>query len=124
MNFIYRGILHTEVMKMEKDSPMLHGTQPHQTNAPSFLGTGIKIQPPFKNEHGVIIGDSLYNSKQSPLNNWSKDTDPNVMAGSEWVHPTNDIGWNSEENRALLEQMKNPKALFMHPSIDAGYKKD
>ncbi|MBM4764313.1 DUF3905 domain-containing protein [Bacillus sp. B15-48] len=97
----------------------IDGTLPHQISAPSFKGTGIKIEPPFKNEHGVIIGDSLYNSPNSPLENWSDKTDPAIMAGDEWVHPTNDIGWNTTENRELLEEKQKPKASpFMHPTID------
>ncbi|MGG3469924.1 DUF3905 domain-containing protein [Neobacillus pocheonensis] len=103
----------------------LEETMPHQINAPSFSETGIKMQPPFVNEHGVIIGDSLYASENSPLENWSKDTDPAIMAGDEWVHPTNDIGWNTAENRELLESKKKPKAYpFMHPSKDVSHGSD
>jgi hypothetical protein len=94
-------------------------TMPHQINAPSFEDTGIKMQPPFTNEHGVVIGDSKYASPNSPLENWSENTDPAVMAGDEWVHPTNDIGWNTAENRELLESKKKPQAYpFMHPTKD------
>ncbi|MBP2239902.1 hypothetical protein J2Z40_000455 [Cytobacillus eiseniae] len=96
-------------------------TLPHQIEAPSFKHTGIKMEPPFKNSHGVIIGDSFYASKQSPLENWSDETDPSIMAGDEWVHPTNDIGWNTPENKELLESKKPPKAVpFMHPTKDVG----
>ena len=28
------------------------------------------------------------------------------MSGSEWVHPTNDIGWNTPENHDLLKSFK------------------
>jgi hypothetical protein len=100
-------------------------TLPHQISAPSFKGTGIKMQPPFKNSQGVTIGDSLYASSNSPLENWSDETDPEVMAGDEWVHPTNDIGWNTTENRELLESKKKPQAYpFMHPTKDVGHGKD
>ena len=96
-------------------------TMPHQISAPSFEGTGIEMQPPFVNEHGVIIGDSHYASENSPLENWSEDTDPAIMSGDEWVHPTNDIGWNTTENRELLESMRKPQAYpFMHPTKDVG----
>ncbi len=99
----------------------IHETMPHQANAPSFEGTGIKMEPPFVNEHGVVIGDSLYASKNSPLENWSTDTDPAIMSGDEWVHPTNDIGWNTTENRELLESKRKPNAYpFMHPQKDVG----
>jgi hypothetical protein len=111
--------------KKEIQSPILDETQPHQIDAPSFKGTGIKMQPPFVNKYGVVIGDSKYNSPNSPLNQWSDETDPCVMAGDEWVHPTNDIGWNTEENRKLLEEKKRPKgAPFMHPSKDVSYGQD
>jgi len=94
-------------------------TLPHQINAPSFKGTGIKMQPPFVNSFGVTIGDSYYTSEESPLENWSEKIDPAVMAGSEWVHPTNDIGWNTPENKELLENKKCPQARpFTHPIND------
>jgi hypothetical protein len=97
----------------------INETMPHQINAPSFEDTGIKMEEPFVNKHGVTIGDSLYASDNSPLENWTKDTDPVIMAGDEWVHPTNDIGWNTTENRELLESKKKPQAFpFMHPTKD------
>ncbi|MDN4525187.1 DUF3905 domain-containing protein [Fictibacillus fluitans] len=112
--------------KEEKlDSPILDETLPHQADSPSFKNSGVKMEAPFVNEYGVVIGDSLYNSENSPLNNWSEDTDPSTMAGDQWVHPTNDIGWNTEENRELIEKKVKPKgAPFMHPSKDASYRKD
>ncbi|MBU8877571.1 DUF3905 domain-containing protein [Bacillus sp. FJAT-29790] len=94
-------------------------TLPHQIEAPSFKDTGIKMEPPFENSFGVTIGDSFYASVNSPLENWSAETDPSIMAGDEWIHPTNDIGWNTAENKALLESKKPPKAYpFMHPTKD------
>lgn len=103
----------------EITSPVLDETQPHQINAPSFKDTGIKIEEPFVNKHGVIIGDSHYDSSNSPLNNWSDEVDPEIMAGEEWVHPTNDIGWNTSENKELLENKRAPKGVpFMHPTKD------
>jgi hypothetical protein len=103
----------------------INETIPHQISAPSFKGTGIKMEPPFENSHGVIIGDSLYASPNSPLENWTEDTDPAVMAGDEWVHPTNDIGWNTSENRELLESKRKPKGYpFMHPTKDVSHGKD
>ncbi|WHY87866.1 DUF3905 domain-containing protein [Neobacillus novalis] len=96
-------------------------TMPHQMNAPTFKGTDIKMMDPFVNKYGVTIGDSLYASNNSPLENWTEDTDPEIMAGDEWVHPTNDIGWNTTENRELLESKRKPQASpFMHPTKDAG----
>lgn len=105
-------------MKKKLDSPIVDDTQPHQINAPSFKGTGIKPQAPFVNDYGVVIGDSKYASENSPLENWSEDTDPEIMAGDEWIHPTNDIGWNSTENRQLLESKIAPQPPFMHPDKD------
>ncbi|MGC4378577.1 DUF3905 domain-containing protein [Fictibacillus sp. Mic-4] len=107
------------------DSPILDETQPHQIEAPSFKGTGIKMQQPFVNRYGVVIGDSKYNSENSPLNNWSTETDPEIMSGDEWVHPTNDIGWNTAENKELLEEKVKPQGVpFMHPAKDVSYRKD
>ncbi|TCJ02581.1 DUF3905 domain-containing protein [Cytobacillus praedii] len=110
-------------MKKNKEQHMesigIDETLPHQIEAPSFKGTGIKMEPPFKNSQGVIIGDSYYASENSPLENWSVEVDPAIMAGDEWVHPTNDIGWNTTENKELLERKKKPHAYpFMHPTKD------
>lgn len=108
-----------------EDVPFIDETMPHQISAPSFKGSNIKMKPPFVNSHGVVIGDSKYSSDNSPLNNWSDDVDPAIMAGDEWVHPTNDIGWNTAENRELVEKSKNPQGvLFMHPDKDVGYGSD
>jgi hypothetical protein len=104
--------------KTEIDSPVMNDTLPHISNFPSFKGTDIKMEEPFVNSKGVVIGDSRYSSPNSPLNNWSEDVDPSVMAGDEWVHPTNDIGWASGENTDLLESKKReqPAKQFMHPT--------
>ncbi|NHM29551.1 DUF3905 domain-containing protein [Neobacillus terrae] len=111
--------------KHNKDQVSLNETLPHQINAPSFKGTGISMKPPFVNKFGVKIGDCLYSSPDSPLENWSSETDPAIMSGEEWVHPTNDIGWNSAENRDLLEHQRKPQAYpFMHPTKDVSHGKD
>lgn len=103
----------------------INETLPHQINAPSFEGTGMKMEPPFINKHGVRIGDSLYASPNSPLENWSEKTDPAIMAGDEWVHPTNDIGWNTTKNRELLESKRKPESYpFMHPTKDFSHGSD
>jgi hypothetical protein len=103
----------------------LDGTLPHQINSPCFKGTGTNIQPPFINSFGVIIGDSHYASDNSPLENWSDEIDPSIMSGDEWVHPTNDIGWNTSENRELIEKQQKPQAYpFMHPTLDVSHDKD
>lgn len=104
---------------IQTDKLSIDETFPHQMNAPSFKGTGIKMEAPFINQHGVVIGDSLYSSENSPLENWTDETDPAIMSGDEWVHPTNDIGWNTTENLELLESKKRPQGVpFMHPTKD------
>lgn len=99
----------------------IEGTFPHQIAAPDFKRSNKEIEKPFVNEYGVVIGDSFYESANSPLNNWSLETDPEVMAGDQWVHPTNDIGWNTPENRKLLENKPPKPETFMHTTKDAGY---
>ena len=70
---------------------------------------------------GLRLGIVITPPKDSPLENWSKETDPSIMSGSEWVHPTNDIGWNTPENHELLNHLKQPDPeLFMHPTLDVG----
>ncbi|MBM7654195.1 DUF3905 domain-containing protein [Neobacillus cucumis] len=111
--------------KQSREKVTIEDTMPHQISAPSFEGTGIKMEAPFTNKYGVTIGDSKYASENSPLENWSKDTDPSIMSGDEWVHPTNDIGWNTAENRDLLESKKKPQAYpFMHPTKDVSIGSD
>ncbi|MEH7096242.1 DUF3905 domain-containing protein [Neobacillus vireti] len=105
--------------KQSSEKVTIDETMPHQINAPSFEGTGIKMETPFVNKFGVTIGDSLYASENSPLENWSEETDPAIMSGDDWVHPTNDIGWNTSENRELLDSKRKPQAYpFMHPTKD------
>ncbi|MFD2369110.1 DUF3905 domain-containing protein [Brevibacillus sp. GCM10020057] len=110
--------------KKETDDISIDGTLPHQISAPDFKHSSRSIQKPFVNGFGVVIGDSQYNSPQSPLNNWSTQTDPAIMAGDQWVHPTNDIGWNTYENRELLEDEQPDGARFMHPTHDVSKGKD
>ncbi|MGO0059191.1 DUF3905 domain-containing protein [Brevibacillus fluminis] len=98
----------------------IDGTMPHQIDAPDFKQSTKDMQAPFVNEHGVVIGDSFYNSANSPLNQWSTETDPSVMAGDEWVHPTNDIGWNSPDNKDLLHDIP-PTQPFQHADKDVSY---
>ncbi|WP_139492374.1 DUF3905 domain-containing protein [Brevibacillus dissolubilis] len=100
------------------------GEFPHQIAAPSEHDSKMHKQEPFVNEFGVVIGDSFYDSPNSPLNQWSTDTDPSVMAGDRWVHPTNDIGWNTTENRELLEDHTAKDERFMHPTKDVSYGRD
>ena len=77
---------------------------------------------PFVNRHGVVIGDHDYESPNSPLENWSTDTDPSIMSGDEWVHPFKDVGFHTEENRQLFEQGIPPKGgIYMHPDKDVAY---
>ena len=77
---------------------------------------------PFVNSHGVLIGDHVYESPESPLMQWDKNTDPAVMAGDEWVHPFKDIGFHTAENRDYFEQgISLQSGTFMHPDKDVAY---
>ncbi|MFC4776187.1 DUF3905 domain-containing protein [Paenibacillus sp. GCM10023252] len=79
-------------------------------------------EEPFVNKHGVVIGDHEYESLESPLNQWSAEVDPAVMAGDEWVHPYKDIGFRTIENREYFEQGIVPQAgMFMHPDKNTAY---
>jgi len=46
---------------------------------------------------------------ETPLDNWSKDVDPAIMAGDEWV--------DKELELRIPPQM----GLFMHPMYDVSY---
>ncbi|MFC0213427.1 DUF3905 domain-containing protein [Paenibacillus chartarius] len=77
---------------------------------------------PFVNSQGVVIGDHDYESPNSPLEQWSRDTDPAVMAGDEWVHPFKDVGFHTKENRDYFERGIAPKSgIFMHPDKDVAW---
>lgn len=74
---------------------------------------------PFRNSYGVIIGDHDYESPDSPLEQWSTDTDPSFMSGGEWVHPFKDIGFRTAENRDYFERGIPPKeGIFLHPVLN------
>jgi hypothetical protein len=77
---------------------------------------------PFVNQHGVVIGDHDYESLNSPLMQWDKNTDPAIMAGDEWVHPYKDIGFHTAENRDYFEKaIPTQSGIFMHPDKDVAY---
>ncbi|WP_010272739.1 DUF3905 domain-containing protein [Paenibacillus senegalensis] len=79
---------------------------------------------PFINQYGVVIGDYHYESPNSPLEQWSEDTDPAVMAGDQWVHPFKDVGFLTSENRDLFEKGILPKGgVFMHPEQNTEYRR-
>jgi hypothetical protein len=103
----------------EKD---VHAIDPFEIEFLPQFRTGRSPHEPFVNEFGVVIGDHDYESAESPLEAWSKDTDPAVMAGERWVHPYKDIGFHTAENRDLFERGIPPKSgIFMHPNKDAAY---
>ncbi|WP_372442207.1 DUF3905 domain-containing protein [Metabacillus bambusae] len=111
--------------KGKKTKVSIEDTLPHQINSPSWKDTGIKMKEPFINKYGVMIGDCFYDSDASPLNQWSDEIDPAIMSGEQWVHPTNDIGWNTPENRELIESKRKPFGVpFTHPDKDMSYNSD
>ncbi len=63
-------------------------------------------------------------TKKTPLEYWSKEIDPAIMAGDEWVDKENDIGNEAEENKKLEEGIMHNSAIFMHPIHDVSYGKD
>ncbi|WP_442602977.1 DUF3905 domain-containing protein [Paenibacillus sp. KN14-4R] len=74
----------------------------------------------FVNEHGVVIGDHEYASPQSPLEQWTANTDPAIMSGEEWVHPFKDVGFQMEKNRDYFEKGIEPQAgILTHPTINS-----
>lgn len=79
-------------------------------------------EEPFVNEYGVVIGDHMYESEHSPLEQWSEETDPAIMSGDQWVHPFKDIGFHTEENRDYFEKGIPPQGgMFLHPDKDVAY---
>lgn len=77
---------------------------------------------PFINSYGVVIGDHEYVSEHSPLEQWTEQTDPAIMAGDEWVHPFKDVGFQTTENCEYFEQGIAPQSgIFMHPDKNVAY---
>ncbi|GAB2701477.1 DUF3905 domain-containing protein [Paenibacillus thermoaerophilus] len=104
-----------------RDDPSL---DPYELEFRPEFREGRGPQGPFVNSYGVVIGDRDYESPNSPLEQWSRDTDPAVMAGEGWVHPFKDVGFSSAENRELFEQgipPGQPGAMFMHPDKNTAY---
>ncbi|MCX7570708.1 DUF3905 domain-containing protein [Tumebacillus sp. DT12] len=57
--------------------------------------------------------------RNTPLDNWSKDTDPFIMSGDKYVDNDHDLGTTRRENIELLNGQRNPvMAPFMHPTHD------
>ena len=63
-------------------------------------------------------------SKDTPLDHWSKETDPAIMAGDEWVDPEEDFGNKSIENKDLRKGIRTQSGTFMHPVHDVSYGED
>lgn len=63
-------------------------------------------------------------NKNTPLDNWSKEIDPAIMSGDEWVDKENDIGNKAIENEALESGLMTQSSIFMHPTHDVSYGKD
>ncbi|MWC30316.1 DUF3905 domain-containing protein [Paenibacillus sp. MMS18-CY102] len=101
------------------DDPEL---DPYEINFLPAFRKGRGGRAPFVNSHGIVIGDHMYASDDSPLEQWSTDTDPSIMAGDEWVHPYKDIGFLTADNRAIFEEGEQPlPGIFMHPDKDVGF---
>lgn len=109
----------TEIEYNRKNDPEL---DPYEIEFLPEFRQGRGPREPFVNEHGVLIGDHIYKSEQSPLEQWSKETDPAIMSGDDWVHPYKDVGFHSSENREYFEQGIAPTSdTFMHPDKDVAY---
>ncbi|NEW08051.1 DUF3905 domain-containing protein [Paenibacillus sp. SYP-B3998] len=108
--------------KQTKQTQEQSDLDPFEINFLPQFEQGRGPHEPFVNEHGVVIGDHNYESAESPLEQWSAETDPEVMAGDEWVHPYKDIGFQSAENRDYFEKGIPPQGgIFTHPDKDVSY---
>lgn len=95
---------------------------PYEINFLPKFKKGRGPRKPFVNQYGVVIGDHMYESPNSPLEQWTKDTDPSIMSGDQWVHPYKDIGFHTPENRDYFEKGIPPQGgQFMHPDKDVAY---
>lgn len=105
--------------KQLADDPAL---DPYEIEFLPQFRKGRGNRTPFVNQYGIVIGDHDYESPDSPLSQWSEDTDPAVMAGDQWVHPFKDIGFLRPENRNIFEKGLSPQGgIFTHPDKNAAY---
>lgn len=61
---------------------------------------------------------------QKILENWSKDTDPAVMAGDEWSDSKKLEKLDDEGKADFRERKQAFGAMFMHPTHDVSYNHD
>jgi hypothetical protein len=67
------------------------------------------------------VDDNALNApwRNTPLDNWSKDTDPSILSGDQYVDNDHDLGTTRRENLERLAGQRNPVAApFMHPTHD------
>ena len=67
------------------------------------------------------ISDDHLNApwRDTALDHWSKDIDPAIMSGGQYVDNEHDLGTTRRENLEILSGNKNPvMAPFMHPTHD------
>ncbi|WP_141501925.1 DUF3905 domain-containing protein [Paenibacillus luteus] len=108
------------------EGEQLHGDDPaldpYEIEFLPQFRQGRGSRAPFVNQYGVVIGDHEYESPDSPLSQWSEDTDPAIMAGDEWVHPFKDVGFLTADNRDIFEMGQLPEGgIFTHPDKNAAY---
>jgi hypothetical protein len=95
---------------------------PYEINFLPKFRQGRGAEKPYINQYGVLIGDHDYVSAQSPLEQWTVNTDPAVMSGDQWVHSFKDIGFQTAENRDYFEKDIMPQSgIFMHPDKNVAY---
>lgn len=73
-----------------------------------------EINPPLKEKKAPW--------RDTPLDHWSRDIDPAIMAGDQWVDNEHDPGSQRRDNRVLMSgTVPSPLAPFMHPTHDVTY---
>lgn len=75
------------------------------------------INPPLKEKKAPW--------REMPLDHWSRDIDPSIMSGDQWVDNEHDPGTERRESQQLLSgDVSSPLAPFMHPTHDVTYGND
>ncbi|WP_240903772.1 DUF3905 domain-containing protein [Chengkuizengella sediminis] len=112
----------TNLSQENQQSQKQFDLDPYEINFLPQFKKGKEPKGTFVNKHGVIIGDHEYESPNSPLTKWTEETDPEIMAGDEWVHPYKDIGFQTEQNKDYFEKGIEPEeGLFTHPDKDVSF---
>ncbi|GEM_PF-5621442 len=82
-----------------------------------------KLANKLTDEEKREFAKKVNEQKIEPTSYWSKDLDPNFLAGDEWVDSDKEIGNDTLENQELMEGIPVQGYPFNHPEHNITYDK-